>query len=297
MWKCPTCDTNNASDHSCCAVCGTLQSETSAPKESRTRADEPTQGSAHSEQEQQTNQYAKHAEQQENQEQETNLAGSPGVDLRYNLTISLEESVFGAEKEIAYIREAGCAACGGSGAVPGTERIVCPTCKGTGQDRASHRFLSKQPDQPAAMCKTCHGGGKVPVAKCSVCHGLGRCSVHETKMFRLPPGINTGQALCVKDLGNVSYNDGPNGDLYVSMRITPHKKFTRDDYDLYADLPVPASTVASGGEVLFETLRDTVKFRIPQGTGEGDLIRLERLGVPHLSSSEVGDLLLKVRIV
>lgn len=297
MWKCPTCDTNNASDQFCCAVCGMLQNEASTPRDSRESAATSTQKQAYPNQNQQSNQSEKQAEQQEKHADETNPPGSSGVDLRYNLTISLEESVFGAEKEIAYIREAGCAACGGSGAVPGTERIVCPTCKGTRQDRASHRFLSKQPDQPAAMCKTCHGGGKVPVAKCSVCHGLGRCSVHETKTFRLPPGINTGQALCLKGLGNVSYNDGPNGDLYVSMRIAPHKKFTRDGYDLYADLPVPASTVASGGEVVFETLRDTVKFRIPQGTVEGDMIRLVRQGVPHLNSSDVGDLLVKVRIV
>lgn len=263
MWKCPACDTNNELDQPCCVVCGALQSEVLRTQEK-----------------------------QDNRERVIDTAGSPGVDLRYNLTISLEEAVFGARKQIDFIREVACTACGGSG----SEMVVCSTCKGTGQDRASNRDFSKESPKPAVLCKSCYGSGKVPVTQCSACHGLGRSSEHESKTVSVPPGINTGQAILFKGMGDVSYSNGANGNLYVSISISPHDKYTRDGFDLYADLPVSVSVVASGGEVFYETLYDTVKFRIPQGIDNGHLIRLRQQGVPQLNSSGIGDLLLRVRI-
>ena len=295
MWKCPICDTNNEHEQPCCVVCGTLQSESFRPQETHETSAASKQGAAQSEQKQHTNQNARQTVEQENPERVIDPAGAPGIDLRYNLTISLEEAVFGAEKQIEFIREVACTVCGGSGA-SGAGITECPTCKGTGQDRASRRFFSKEPSKPTALCKTCHGSGRVPVAKCSACRGLGRCSAHESKKILVPPGINTGQSILVKGMGNVSYNSGANGDLYVSFRVSPHDKYTRDGFDLYADLPVSASVVASGGEVVFETLRDTVKFRVPQGVENGQLLRLEQQGVPYLDASGVGDLLLRVQI-
>lgn len=239
--------------------------------------------------------YSLPKEEKENPEQVVDLAGARDVDLRYDLTISLEESVFGVEKQIEFIRKVACAACGGSGALD-ADRVACPTCKGARRDRAFSRFFTKEPSKHGALCKTCYGSGTVPVAKCSACRGLGRCNSHESKKITVPPGINTGQSIVLIGMGNVKYNFGANGDLYVSFRISHHDKYTRDGFDLYADLPVPASLAASGGEIIYETLRDTVKFRMPQGVEDGQLLRLKKQGVPRLDATGVGDLLLKVRI-
>lgn len=295
MWKCPICDTNNAEDQDFCPVCNTVKSDIPINESPRATFQGSAQGNNDTQQ-QKNAQPSDTAGGQANQEQVISPAGSPGVDLRYNVVISLEESVFGTEKQIEYIREVKCPVCGGSGAAIGSSMTICEVCKGTGEDHAAHRFLSKEPSKATALCKACHGTGKRPVAKCSNCHGLGRSSAHESKSIRIPAGINTDQSLLCKGLGNVSYNGGVNGDLYVSIRVTNHEKYTREGFDLYADLPVPASVVASCGEVIFSTLRDTVKFRIPQSTEDGSLLRLKNQGVPYLNSSDVGDLFLKVRI-
>jgi len=219
----------------------------------------------------------------------------PGDDLRYNLTITFEEAAFGVEKEITIPREEACDVCHGSGAKPGTEATTCKTCNGTGQVRSQQNtilgsFSSTRP------CSTCRGTGKVINDPCVNCHGSGRVRKNIKKTVKIPAGIDNGQSLCLRGFGNAGHRGGPNGDLYVSISVRPHRQFTRKGFDLYIDMPITYTTAALGGSVTVPTLKESVKYTIPAGTQTGATYRLRDQGIQRLNANGKGDLIVTVNI-
>ena len=219
----------------------------------------------------------------------------PGDDLRYNLTITFEEAAFGVEKEITIPREEACDVCHGSGAKPGTEATTCKTCNGTGQVRSQQNtilgsFTSTRP------CSTCHGTGKVINDPCTNCRGSGRVRKNIKKSVKIPAGIDNGQSLCLRGMGNAGHRGGPNGDLYVSISVRPHRQFTRKGFDLYIDMPISYTMAALGGSVTVPTLKESVKYTIPAGTQTGSTYRLRDQGIQRLNANGKGDLIVTVNI-
>ena len=219
----------------------------------------------------------------------------PGDDLRYNLTITFEEAAFGAEKEITIPREEACETCHGSGAKPGTEPVTCKTCKGTGQVRTQQNtilgsFTSTRP------CSTCRGTGKIIEEPCQTCRGAGRVRKNLKKKVKIPAGIDNGQSLCLRGMGNAGHRGGPPGDLYVTIGVRPHKQFVRKGYDLYLDIPITFTTAALGGGLTVPTLKESVKYQVPAGTQTGSTFRLRDQGIQRLNANGKGDLLVTVNI-
>ena len=96
-----------------------------------------------------------------------------GRDLRYDLSISFEESIFGVEKTIDLTRMETCDSCHGNGAEPGTTPRVCPECKGTGEIRQVRQtFLGSM--VASTTCTRCNGRGEIVDTPCKVCHGQGQ---------------------------------------------------------------------------------------------------------------------------
>jgi len=218
-----------------------------------------------------------------------------GDDLRYNLTITFEEAAFGVEKEITIPREEACDVCHGSGAKPGTEPTTCKTCNGTGQVRSQQNtilgsFTSTRP------CSNCRGTGKVISDPCTNCRGTGRVRKNIKKSVKIPAGIDNGQSLCLRGMGNAGHRGGPNGDLYVSISVRPHRQFTRKGFDLYIDMPITYTTAALGGSVTVPTLTESVKYNIPAGTQTGVTYRLRDQGIQRLNANGKGDLIVTVNI-
>jgi molecular chaperone DnaJ len=219
----------------------------------------------------------------------------PGDDLRYNLTITFEEAAFGVEKEITIPREEACDVCHGSGAKPGTEATTCKTCNGTGQVRSQQNtilgsFTSTRP------CSNCRGTGKVINDPCTNCRGSGRVRKNIKKTVKIPAGIDNGQSLCLRGFGNAGHRGGPNGDLYVSISVRPHRQFTRKGFDLYIDMPISYTMAALGGSVTVPTLKESVKYTIPAGTQTGSTYRLRDQGIQRLNANGKGDLIVTVNI-
>jgi molecular chaperone DnaJ len=94
---------------------------------------------------------------------------SHGSDLRYDLEITLEEAAKGVEKEIRYRRPVSCNKCNGSGAEPGSKKVTCPSCGGTGQVSSNRGFISFR-----QVCPSCQGAGQTIEKPCSDCRGEGR---------------------------------------------------------------------------------------------------------------------------
>lgn len=216
-----------------------------------------------------------------------------GNDLRYSLTITFEEAAFGAKKEIMVPREENCATCGGSGAKPGTEPQRCTTCNGTGQVRVQQNTIFGSV-MSQAPCSACHGKGKIIKEPCLDCRGNGRVKKTSRIVVNIPAGIDDGQTLNMRGEGEFGYRGGPRGDLYVTIRVKPHKLFVRDGSDLHLDMRVPFAVAALGGDIKVPTLTGVVKYKVPEGTQTSTVFRMKEQGVSRLRGGGKGDLLVRV---
>lgn len=214
-----------------------------------------------------------------------------GADLRYELTIGLEEAVGGATKKIQFPAPTRCRDCDGSGVKSGKEPQNCKTCGGRGQVRIQQGFFSIQ-----QTCPHCRGQGKIITDPCDTCGGQGRVREKKTISVDIPPGIDNGNRIRLAGEGEPGSKNGPPGDLYVDIRIREHPIFTRDGTTLYCDVPISFATATLGGDLEVPTLQDRVNLKIPPETQSGKVFRLRGKGVTSIQSRMVGDLHCRVTI-
>ncbi len=214
-----------------------------------------------------------------------------GEDLRYDITIELEDAVFGKETEIKVRRRENCATCRGAGTTSGRGPTVCPQCQGRGQLRYQQGFFSV-----ARACGNCGGSGTVITDPCATCRGETRV-VREFKMnVKVPPGVEDGTRIRYSGEGEAGRFGGPRGDLYVVLTVRPHDFFERDGNDLHCVVPISFPQAALGAEIVIPSLDGEVTLRIPEGTQSGKELRIRAEGVPHLNESGRGDLVVQVLV-
>jgi molecular chaperone DnaJ len=212
-----------------------------------------------------------------------------GADLRYTLDLSLEEAVFGTTAKIRVPALVTCQTCDGNGAKPGTKAATCTTCNGVGQVRIQQGFFSIQ-----QSCPRCHGRGTFIPDPCSTCGGSGRVEEQKTLSVKVPAGVDNGDRIRLSGEGEIGEQGGPSGDLYVQIRVKPHQIFTREDSNLYCQVPISITRAALGGEIEVPTLDGRVNLKVPSGTQTGKAFRIRGKGVKPVRSSAVGDLLCQV---
>ncbi len=214
-----------------------------------------------------------------------------GADLRYNLELTLEEAVQGTEVKIRIPTTVKCSTCNGSGAKKGSKPKTCATCHGQGQVRIQQGFFSVQ-----QTCPHCHGKGSVISDPCNACHGMGRVQEQKTLSVKVPAGVDNGDRIRLAGEGEAGENNGPNGDLYVQIHVAEHDIFTRDDSNLYCEVPINITTAALGGELEVPTLDGKIKLKIPPGTQTGKMFRMRGKGVKPVRGGAVGDLICRVLV-
>ena len=214
-----------------------------------------------------------------------------GADLRYNLELSLEDAVFGTEVNIRVPSMQSCETCDGSGAKKGTSATTCTTCGGVGQVRMQQGFFSVQ-----QTCPNCHGQGKTISDPCPDCSGQGRVQKTKTLSAKIPAGVDNGDRIRLGGEGEGGVHGGPSGDLFVQVQVKQHAIFTRDDNDLYCEMPISIATAALGGELEVPTLKGRLKLKIPAETQSGNLFRMRGKGVKPVRGGPVGDLLCRVSV-
>ncbi len=214
-----------------------------------------------------------------------------GNDLRYELRITFEEAAKGCEKSFEIYRNELCETCKGSGAKPGTTPKTCTACQGTGQIRSSAGWMTT-----VRTCPTCGGSGKVISDKCPGCGGSGRTRKKRTVNVKVPAGIDNGQTIIMNGQGEPGLRGGPNGDLYITVGVKPHKIFRREGYHLILDLPISFTTAALGGDVEVPTLSGPMKYKIPEGTQPGAEFRIKGAGIQQLRGGGKGDLIMRVKV-
>lgn len=214
-----------------------------------------------------------------------------GADLRYNLTLNLEDAVFGKTVELQVPTWVHCKTCSGTGAKPGTKPVTCSTCKGAGQVHMQQGFFAL-----SQTCPTCHGQGQMITDPCTQCRGQGRIREEKKLSVKIPAGVDEGDRIRLSGEGEAGMHGGPPGDLYVQVHVREHAIFKRDGADLYCEMPLSFATAVLGGEMDVPTLEGHVKLKIPHETQTGRLFRLRGKGVTSLHSSGRGDLLCRIMV-
>ena len=212
-----------------------------------------------------------------------------GADLRYTLELTLEEAVFGTTAKIRVPTLVSCATCAGSGAKPGTKPTTCPTCRGAGQVRMQQGFFSIQ-----QACPRCQGRGTIIPDPCETCRGSGRIEEQKTLSVKVPAGVDNGDRIRLTGEGEVGEHGGSPGDLYVQIQVKPHPIFTREDNDLYCEVPIGFHTAALGGELEVPTLDGRLSLKIPPETQTSKVFRLRGKGVKPVRGGPTGDLLCRI---
>lgn len=209
-----------------------------------------------------------------------------GNDVETAVEISFEEAIFGTEKELKLTLDDTCSHCKGTTAEPGHELVACKTCGGRGQVVQEMRTIFGNIQQ-ASVCKTCKGTGKVPEQVCSVCHGKGTQRQAQKIALKIPAGIDDGATIRLSERGEAVAN-GPKGDLYIHIRVKPHKKFTREGQLILSSEHVSMVEATLGTEIAVETVDGPVTMKIPPGTQSGTDFKLSGHGVPKLRSEQRG---------
>jgi curved DNA-binding protein len=120
----------------------------------------------------------------------------------------------------------------------------------------------------------------------------------QTIKVTIKPGTADMQTLRIAGKGGAGLSGGPNGDLYLKVRIAPHPEFHWVGNDLHCKLPVELYSALLGGKTQIKTLKGKVTVDIPKGTPNGKELRLKGLGMPvYAKKNEFGNLLVKIEIL
>ncbi len=218
-----------------------------------------------------------------------------GQDIQQYITLTFEEAAFGCTKKVTVNRSETCDACGGSGAKAGTQPETCPTCHGRGRVSQVQQTPLGQ-FQTTTTCRACGGSGKLIKEPCQKCGGSGAVRVTKTIDIKIPAGIDDDQTISARGQGEAGIKGGPNGDLFVTVTVKPHRLFRRDGSNVYLEVPITFVQAALGCELDIPTLDGSVKQKIPEGTQNGDQFRFRGKGIPNLRTGSRGDQYVKVNV-
>jgi len=217
-------------------------------------------------------------------------AGGPrkarGNDVETLIELDFEEAIFGVERDLKMKLVDTCSHCKGSTAEPGHDLKTCDTCKGSGQITKVMRTVFGNIQQ-AAVCGTCKGSGRVPEKQCTVCKGSGTQRQEQIVKLKVPAGIDDGSTIRLREHGEAVAN-GPKGDLYVNIRVKPHKQFTREGELILSEEHVDMADAALGAEIEVETVDGPVNMKVPAGTQSGTDFKLSGHGVPIIKTDRRG---------
>jgi molecular chaperone DnaJ len=212
-----------------------------------------------------------------------------GADLETTVTVSFDDAMTGTTMPVRISGPAPCETCHGSGAAPGTSPTVCSRCGGSGAVAVNQGLF--QMSQP---CPVCHGSGRVVQTPCPTCGGTGSRTRTRSFQVKVPAGVQDGARIRLAGRGEPGPAGAQPGDLYVQVRVHPHRFFGRTGHDLTLELPVTYAEAALGADVRVPTLNGPVTMKVPAGTPNGKTFRLKGKGAPKRGGH--GDLLVTTRI-
>ena len=215
---------------------------------------------------------------------------SRGSDLRYDLSITLEEAYEGKKQDIKFSTTEKCNTCKGNGSKPGSSPDRCTVCGGNGKVRSSQGFFTVQ-----QTCPQCSGSGEEITNPCSDCNGQGNKQASKKISVTIPKGVDDGTRIRLASKGEAGTKGGASGDLYLFINVHSHDLFKRSDENLFFEFPISIADAALGTTIEIPTIDGgRAKIKIPGGTQNGKQFRLKSKGMPYMRGSGNGDLYVQI---
>jgi molecular chaperone DnaJ len=214
----------------------------------------------------------------------------PGLDLHASASLTFEESIRGAERQLTLTRQETCSVCAGAGAIR-TPEGRCLTCRGVGSVRwaRGHMVFTK-------ACAACDGSGRQRHQACTACAGQGMTPRTESISVRIPAGVANGDRVKVPGRGHAGRRGGRTGDLVLTVQVAEHREFQRHGNDLHIVVPVAIHEAALGARISVPSIDGPATVRVPPGTQTGQRFRLRGRGVQSTRDGRTGDLVIEVRL-
>jgi len=213
-----------------------------------------------------------------------------GSDLRYDLSITLEEAYQGKKQDIKFSTTEKCSTCKGNGSKPGHSPDRCSYCGGNGKIRSNQGFFTVQ-----QTCPQCNGNGEEITNPCSDCNGQGKKQASKKISVTIPKGVDDGTRIRLAGKGEAGSRGGSTGDLYLFININTHDLFKRSDENLFFEFPISIADAALGTTIEIPTIDGgKAKIKIPDGTQSGKQFRLKGKGMPFMRRGDYGDLYVQV---
>ena len=218
-----------------------------------------------------------------------------GDDLEQTVTIDFMESINGCKRDIKINVEDECSSCGGTGAYSRKDINVCSRCHGRGSVIVEQASIFGRV-QTQTACPKCGGKGQEITRKCESCSGKGRVRKNKDITITIPAGVADGMSMRLEGKGAAGYNGGPNGDLYIHVRVKKHEDFQRDGDDIYLEIPISITQAVLGDSIEVPTVYGNVTLKIPAGTQSHTKFRLKGKGAKNVRSKINGDQYVTVKI-
>ena len=213
-----------------------------------------------------------------------------GSDLRYDLSITLEEAYLGKKQNIQFSTSEKCNTCKGNGSKPGSSPDRCTYCGGNGRVRSNQGFFTVQ-----QTCPQCAGSGEEITNPCKDCNGQGNKQASKKVSVTIPKGVDDGTRIRLAGKGEAGSRGGASGDLYLFVNVKSHELFKRSDVNLFFEFPISVADAALGTTIEIPTIDGgKAKIKIPEGTQGGKQFRLRGKGMPYMRGSGNGDLYVQI---
>ena len=217
---------------------------------------------------------------------------SRGNDLRYNISISLQEAFSGKKTQIKIPSYVGCDLCATTGSTDKSGPSICSSCNGHGKVRSTSGFFSIE-----RPCPRCGGEGSTINNPCLKCSGTGQVKKQKTISVTIPAGVDTGTRIRITGEGEPGQRGAGNGDLYMFVEVQKDKLFEREEENIFCQIPISITTAILGGEVEIPTIEGKkARLNIPPGTQSETQFRLRSKGMSVLRQNRRGDMYVETNV-
>ncbi len=213
-----------------------------------------------------------------------------GSDLEYIEPITLEEAFRGVERKIKLKLYISCATCKALGHFAEAGVTECVTCSGRGEIKESRSTFFGNFAQVRA-CPKCNGVGQTPNKSCGDCRGSGRKSGVKEISIQITPGVGNDQLIKLVGAGEAGERGAESGDLYVRVKIEPHKIFDRRGDDIFVKKEAGLVDVLMGTKIEIPTISgNKLMVEIPSNFNLKEKLRIPGEGMTKFGGFGRGDL-------
>jgi molecular chaperone DnaJ len=215
-----------------------------------------------------------------------------GADLESTLSLTFMEAIFGTTKQMDLSSMQPCEPCSGTGNKPDTTSSTCKQCQGTGM-----QFMRQGPFQVQMTCTSCSGMGSTQ-PRCTSCGGRGVQRQRRTINVTVPAGVDNDTRIRLVNQGDAGQCGGPQGHLFIRLRVEKHPIFTRDEDDnIHVDVDIPLHVAILGGTIDVPTLQGKTQIKVERGSQPYEQRVLRGKGVKSVGrSNHTGNLYVHFKV-